>query len=323
MVDTSLNIIKLESWGLHEIRMEDRDMYAWYIRRSQCPVNLWSSNFAYLWAVSQSKNRTLLWKIIGGLLVTFAVNYKNSLYLYCLPFGNADPERLIDVTLASLNYCLDWNNQDKQNSVIRMINEDQLDFLKQSPRFDVCFNKTMWTGIERHFDIPKISSLRGKNFENIRNRVNKFHKDHPGAEICPYQESDYDTLIELSARWKATSGKKYSNIFDGVYYKELVKHGHELDQETIVIRNGGGIIGMISGGVLPTGQAWGSVMKFEENHPGLSETLIVEFAKRIHEMSPGTEFMNVGSDLGPGGLREYKLKFRPVLNFKRYQIYLK
>lgn len=323
MAENSSDKIRLKSWGLQEIKMEDREMYGWYIRRSQCPVNLWSSNFAYLWAVSQSKNRTLLWKIIDGLLVTFAVNHKNQLYIYCLPFGNADPEQLIDVTLTSLHYCLDWNHQDKQNSVIRMVNEDQLRFLKKSPRFLSYFKKTVWTGIERHFDILKLVSLQGKEFDNIRNRVHKFRKDHPDAQICPYRDGEYKELLALDAKWRNTSGKKYARIFDGVYYKELVRHGRELGQETIVVKDGGSIIGMISGGVLPTGQAWGSVMKFEANHPGLSETLIVEFAKWVHERDPEVRFMNVGSDLGPGGLRDYKLKFRPALNFKRYQVSLK
>lgn len=323
MADKPFNIIKLNSWGLQEIQLEDKETYAWYICQNQCPANLWSSNFAYLWAVSQSRNRTLLWKIIDGLLVTFAVSSQNTLYLYCLPFGNADPDQLIDVTLHALDYCLSWNNQDKQKSSIRMINEDQLGFLKQSAHFDKYFKTTTWTGIERHFDIAKLSSLKGKDFENIRNRVNKFHKDNPDAAIFPYQDTDYDELLKLNIAWKNTSGKKYSNIFDGVYYKELVLHSKELDQTTIVIKNNGVIIGMISGGILPTNQAWGSVMKFEENYPGLSETLVVEYARTIYSMNPETEFLNIGSDLGPGGLREYKLKFKPVLNFKRYQVYLR
>lgn len=298
-------------------------MYERYIRQTVYPANLWSSNFAYMWAVSQSKQRTLLWKIIGGLLVTFVLSYKNTLYLFCLPFGKADPEQLVDVMLTSLQYCFDWNGQDKEKSVVKTINETQLDFLKQSERFDRYFSKTTWVGIERHFDIQKVSELKGKDFENVRNRVNKFYKDNPDAEVCPYQQSDYDRLLELDARWRSTSGQKYANVFDGVYYRELVEYGEQLGQTTIIIKNDGRIIGMISGGVLPTGQAWGSVVKFEENYPGLSETLIVEYARAIHKLNPDTGLMNVGSDLGPGGLREYKLKFRPVLNLKRYQITLR
>lgn len=323
MFDDSSKLIKLGSWDFNVVQIEDMEMYASYIRQTQCPMNLWSANFAYIWAVSQSKKRTLLWKIIDGLLVTFAISYKSTLYMFCLPFGNADPERLINVILISLKYCLEWNKDDKTKAVIRMVNEDQLEFLKKSERFAKCFSRTTWTGIERHFDINKLNALNGKDFESIRNRVNKFHKENPEAEVCLYQQSDYESLLELERDWRNTSGKKYPNVFDGAYYKELIKYSKELNQVTLVMKNSGSVIGVISGGILPTDQAWGSVVKFKENFPGLSETLMVEFAKMIHKINPTTEFVNAGSDLGSGGLREYKLKFRPVLNLKRYQIYLK
>lgn len=323
MFDGSPNLVKLGSWDFYVVQIDDMEMYDSYIRQTQCPMNLWSANFAYIWAISQSEKRTLLWKIIDGLLVTFAISYKNTLSMFCIPFGNADPERLINVILISMRYCLEWNKDDKAKTVIRMVNEDQLDFLKKSARFGKYFTKTTWTGIERHFDVNKLVTLNGKDFENIRNRINRFRRENPDAEICLYQETDYEKLLELEDHWRNTSGRKYSNIFDGVYYKELVKHNKELNQVTLVMKKSGSIIGMVSGCILPTNQAWGSVVKFEKAYPGLPETLIVEYAKLIHEINPDTEFMNVGSDLGPGGLRDFKLKFRPVLNLKRYQIYLK
>lgn len=298
-------------------------MYASFIRQTLCPANLWSSNFAYMWAISQSDRRSLLWKIIDGLLVTFVHSYKNSLYLSCLPFGSADAEKIVGVIQKCLKYCYEWNDHEKNKTVVKMINEGQLEFLRSTPEFDKNFSVQTWRGIERHFDVCKLSFLAGKDFSNVRYCVNKFRRENPKAEFLPYQEEDFDRLMELNDRWRNTSGRKYSNIFDGVYYKELVKNSALLDQNTFVMKSDGRIIGMISGSVLPTGQAWGSIIKFEENNHGLSETLIVEFARKIHSISPGTSFLNVGSDLGPGGLRDYKLKFRPVLNMKRYQIYLR
>jgi hypothetical protein len=298
-------------------------MYASYIQQTRCPVNLWSSNFAYMWAVSQSKNLELLWKIIDGLLVTFAHSGKNSLYLFCLPFGNADPEQLIDVILKCAKYCSDWNGQENRRSVVKMLNDDQLAFLRQSPRFGEYFTTLTWQGIERHFDIIKLASLEGHEFGNVRRRVNKFYRDNPDAQISPYKDTDFEDLMKLDIRWRNTSGSKYAKILDKVYYKALVAHGGELDQRTLVMKIANKVIGMVSGGVLPTGQSWGSVVKFDENFPGLSETLIVEFANELHKLNPETTLMNVGSDLGAGGLREYKLKFRPVLNLKRYQLYHK
>lgn len=322
MIDGSLDTAQFEQWKFNLIQIEDMAMYNWYIKETRYPANLWSSNFAYMWAVSQSSKLKLHWQIIDRLLVTFVHTRKNSLYLFCLPFGNADPEQLIDVVLKCAKYCRDWNGQERR-SVIKMINDDQLAFLRQSQRFDECFTTLTWQGIERHFDIEKLDSLKGKDFGNIRRRVNKFYRDYPDAQIAGYEDSYLEDLLALDLRWRNTSGKKYPKILDKIYYKELIEHGKELGQLTLVMKINNKIIGMISGGILPTGESWGSVMKFEENFSGLSETMIVEFARELRRRNPDTTLMNVGSDLGAGGLRDYKLKFNPVLNLKRYQVYYK
>lgn len=323
MIENSSKTIKLGEWDFNIIQLEDIEIYNEFIRKTRCPANLWSSNFAYMWALSQSRKKTLLWKIIHGLLVTFAISYKNTLYIFCVPYGDAEPEKLIDVLFYALNYCDNWNGGDRKKSVVKMVNEEQLAFLSNSPRFNEYFTKRTWVGIERHFDIDKVCALKGREFENVRNRVNKFYRENPDAKIHLYREDDFDELIELGNQWKITFGKKYEDIYDGVYYKELIKNSKALNQTTIVMKKNDRIIGMASGGILPTKQAWGSVIKYDSNYTGLSETMVVEFAKLIRSMSPESKYLNVGSDLGPGGLRNYKLKFRPELNFKRYRIHLK
>ena len=57
------------------------------------------------------------------------------------------------------------------------------------------------------------------------------------------------------------------------YYREMINHCDELNQIILVVQKGDQIIGMVSGGELPTGQAWGSLLKYEEGIPGLSELL--------------------------------------------------
>lgn len=323
MLESSSDTIKFGSWSFHEIKIEDMKMYSDYIKKTECPANLFSGNFAYIWAISQSKSKTVYWKIVDGMLVTFVYTRKNSLYLLCLPYGRGNSKKIIDVLKKCLNYCYELNGRDNNRTLINIINDDQLEFLRKSPDFDKYFKLVTLVGIERHFDIKKMVALYGKDFKNIRNRVNKFYKDNPDAKLCDYDESDYDKLIELSNHWSSTAGQKYARIFDKVYFKQIVKNYSQLGQIILTIKIGEKIVGMISGSELPTGQAWGSVIKFESGIPGLSETLMIEFAKRLYERNPATEILNVGSDLGVGGLREYKLKFRPVLNFKRYQVYLK
>jgi hypothetical protein len=204
-----------------------------------------------------------------------------------------------------------------------MINHNQLEYLRNCSEFDNLFRLVTLQGIERHLDVKKLISLTGKDFSTIRNKVNKFHRENPNAIIRRYQKNDYDELIELGKHWGNVAGKKYAHIFDKAYYRKIIHHCDELNQIIFVVQKSNHLIGMVSGGELPTGQAWGSLLKYEEGIPGLSEMLSVEFARELNKINPDIELMNVGSDLGPGGLRDYKLKFRPVLNLKRYQVYLK
>jgi len=323
LVEPSSNTLQLGSWSFNEIKLEDMKLYSDFIKKSDCPINLWSCSFAYIWAMAQSKLRTVVWKIVDGMLVTFVYSYKESLYLFCLPFGSGSPEKVIQVLYKCLNYCYEWNKQDTSKTLVKMINDNQLEFLRKSPTFDESFRLVTFVGIERHFDIQKLVKLEGGEFSNLRNRMHKFHKNNPDAVIGIYDKNDYDELIKLGDHWKNSSGQKYAKIFDTVYYQQIVKNCFELDQIILTVKKGDKVVGMISGSELPTGQAWGSVVKFENDIPGLSETLMVEFAKELYRRNPKTMLLNVGSDLGPGGLRNYKLKFRPVLNFKRYQVYLR
>jgi hypothetical protein len=323
LVEKLSNPVKLGKWDFHDIGLQDMAMYSQLIRDTDYPANLWSSNFAYLWASSQSNLRRVLWKIVDAMLVTFGLSYKNTLYLFCLPFGKGGPEAVIDVTYKCLRYCYEWNQAGKDRTLVRMINHNQLEFLQACPRFDNLFRLVTLEGIERHLEIEKLVSLPGKDFSTIRNKVNKFQRENPEAAVRRYRKADYGPVMELSKRWRKIAGRKYANIFDKAYFREMLKYNDELGQLIFVAENGDRIIGMVAGGELPTGQAWGSLLKYESGIAGLSETLSVEFARELNRINPGLRLMNVGSDLRAGGLREYKLKFRPVLNLKRYQVFLK
>jgi hypothetical protein len=323
LTDKPLNSFNLGKSDFHEISLNDIEIYSEYIKATEYPANLWSSNFAYLWASSQSSLRRVLWKIVDAMLVTFGLSYKNTLYLFCLPFGEGGPEKVAGVIHKCLKYCYEWNHSENGRTLVRMINHNQLEFLQSSPGFNELFRLVTLEGIERHLEIGKLVSLPGKDFSTVRNKVNKFHRENPGVFLRCYRKNDCAQVMELGKRWEKVAGRKYPNIFDKVYYREMVKYSDQLRQIVLVAVNDDRILGLVAGGELPTGQAWGSLLKYEGGITGLSELLSVEFARELHRINPELGLMNVGSDLKAGGLREYKLKFRPVLNLKRYQVFLK
>jgi uncharacterized protein len=315
--------INLGYWDFNVIHLSDIDLYSEYIKKTEYPANLWSANFAFIWAVSQSKTKKILWKIVDEMLVTFTYLKSNELYITCLPYGKGNPDKVVDVVYKCLKYCYEYNNHVESSTVVKVINGLQLDFLRQSEKFDKLLKVGGWVGMEKHFSIPKLLSLPGKDFEYVRRKVNKFHKSCPSAIIRNYSPEDFEKVMELGEYWNKTSGEKYSAIFDRVYFREIIKHYKELNHIVLVVEMEGKIIGLSTGGDLPNGQSWWCISKFMNDYDGLSELLIIEMAKAINKINPNIEIMNAAEDLGPGGLRFFKERFRPVLDLRRFLLKLR
>lgn len=315
--------INLGYWSFNVIHLSDIDLYSEYIKKTEYPANLWSANFAFLWSVSQSKTKKILWRIVDEMLVSFTYLKSDELYITCLPYGKGNADKVVDVVYKCLKYCYEYNNHVESSTVVKVINSLQLDFLKQSEKFDKLLKVGGWVGMEKHFSIPKLLSLPGKDFEYIRRKINKFHKSCPNAIVRNYNPKDFEEVMELGEYWNKTSGEKYSAIFDRVYFREIIKHYKELNHVVLVVEMDGKIIGLSTGGDLPNGQSWWCISKFMNDYDGLSELLIIEMAKAINKINPNIEIMNAAEDLGPGGLRFFKERFRPVLDLRRYLLKLK
>ncbi|MBC8060855.1 MAG: DUF2156 domain-containing protein [Clostridiaceae bacterium] len=315
--------IFLGEWTFNVIELSDIDLYSDYIRQTEYTPNLWTSNFPLLWAISQSRIKKILWKIIDDMLVTFGYLKSGFLYLICLPVGKGDPEAVSKVVYKALNFCNKWNVNLESNTLVKVVNSTQLDFLRKYDKFNEYFKVVGWVGLEKHFSIDKLVSLPGKEFESIRRKINKFHRLYPTAKLREYENTDFNKVMDLGKQWSNTAGEKYSVIFDNVYFYEIIKNYSALNHLVLVVEMEDKIIGMVSGGALPTGQSWWCLSKFMNDYNGLSEVLIIELAKVINKRNPSIEFMNAGEDLGPGGLRIFKQRFKPVMDLRRYAIYLR
>ncbi|MEC1521892.1 phosphatidylglycerol lysyltransferase domain-containing protein [Neobacillus niacini] len=311
-------------WLFNEIELNDKLLFDKFMKESECPATVWSSNFAYLWASSQSRNRKTVWKIIDGMLVPFFYNVKHQyLSLVCLPFGKGNAEHVVTVLYKCMVYCYELNKLTGNQiySRVRTINEAQMQFLQSSKKFNQYFDPKKLMGIERHYSIQKLINLAGKEFAYVRRKINKFHRKYPQAIIRKYAaDTDYQKLVKFNRNWTNNHDK---SLFDGTYFKEILKYPDELDHTVIVVEIDNQIVGMTSGGCLPTGQSWSCLRKGDQKVEGLSELLLCELVKECYKVNSSIEYMNDGSDLGEKGLRFFKERFRPELNLNRYRVYLK
>ncbi|MDF2791888.1 MAG: hypothetical protein K0S80_4990 [Neobacillus sp.] len=133
-------------------------------------------------------------------------------------------------------------------------------------------------------------------------------------------DTDYHKVMEFNNNW---ANEQDESIFDGTYFKEILKYPDELDHTVLVVEIDDQIVGMTSGGCLPTGQSWACLRKGYHKVEGLSELLLCELVKESYQVNSSIEYMNDGNDLGDPGLIFFKERFRPELNLNRYRVYLK
>lgn len=316
--------IKLGDWPFSRLRLQDKSIYSEYVKGTEYNPNVFSSNFDLLWASSCTAYGMVLWKIVDGMLVVFRLYYNRILQIAFLPLGPGSSEQVGEVLYKCAMFCYEWNKKSKRNSVIRVVNHTQLDFLKQTDVFENRFKPVELLGVDRHVGIQNLLELKGRDFKNVRQTINRFRRDYPNVVTRRGGVGDYEKLVKLKEEWNHTMGQKYAKIHDELIYRRILKFQGELNHIVLIAESEGQIIGMITGGILPHGQAWASLHKRKEECYGISEYLYVELAREIHRLDPNVETINLGIDIGAGsGLRNFKEKFRPVLNEERYALYLK
>jgi hypothetical protein len=315
-----------KDWGFRDLDLKDRESYDQHIEATMFPVDIWSSNFAYLWAHTRIPNKlTIMCSEVEGMLVTWILTTRGRLYLPCLPVGSGKLSKVVDVLSRCVHYCLDWNHRSGfvHKPVVAKLSSNQLAYFQQSDDFNRIFEPKLLSGIERHLSISRLTTLTGKQFSTIRYKLNKFQRDCPDAFLRFYKPGDFDGVIRLGQQWKESAGTKHRRILDSFYFKATVKHYQALGLENLVVDLDGRIIGITIGGVLPTGEAWGYLTKFDNSYDGLSEYLNIAMARRIREIEPKAELINIGTDFGNRHLAMAKEKFRPVRSYKRFALNLR
>ncbi|ERJ11124.1 phosphatidylglycerol lysyltransferase domain-containing protein [Haloplasma contractile] len=314
-----------KKWYLEELQISDKSIYNDYIRNTEYPANCWTHSFDYLWAHTNSDKVYIFKAKVDHMLVTFLLTKRGRLYLPCLPYGKGSADEVTKVLIKGAEFCHTFNKDSNytHKSTVIPLNEAQLLFLNKSELFREHFKSEQLSGLERHYSIPKLVNLQGKDFAKVRNKINKFNREYKDAIIRPYRDSDFDEVIKLGEIWVEKSGKKYRKILDGFYFEPIINYHKELNHIILVIVIDGKIVGLTTAGVLPTGETWGCLTKFIKSYHGISEKLTIEMAKELHRIIPSAVYLNVGGDLGSKGLAFAKERYRPVLSYKRYCLFYK
>ena len=166
-------------------------------------------------------------------------------------------------------------------------------------------------GLEHHYPIKRVAKMEGKDFSYIRRKVNKFNREYPDAIWREANDADWDGLLQLQRAWEETAGEKYFRIIDATYYRCAIKNKDALNHRVFIVTLHNRVIGMISGAILPTGQAWCFLRKPLNNFDGLSEFLIHKLCEVFQNDVSDDTLLNDGGDGNSKGLRFFKERFCP------------
>lgn len=310
--------ISAGGWNFNELNLELSGMYEEYFTNTTYPLNVFSWNFAFIWAESRRKKMT--WRIVDDMLVTFRHLKNGDIDMWHLPVGAGELEKVVKVLHKCLNFCHQWNIRNSSYGVLRVINAPQLEYLSASEQFNNLFKATKRKGLEIVLSINKLLALTGTEFKPVRNKINKFKRNYPDAVIRRYEPSDFEDLMKVQKNWTETSGQKYRNTMDLITYPEILRNNKNLDHLILVVEIKGKVVGMISGGIAPTGCAWSYFIKAEQGFQGIYETMMIKLAQEINRLDHTIDLLNIGSDLGEEGLAKFKDKYRPAYKHKRYRL---
>lgn len=304
---------------LNELQLAHIDIFDHYVNKSTCAVSSWWSQFPNFYGQKFKKGRKPYWIILNNLFVPFLLN-NGRLSLLFLPFGEGAPDDYVNVLITCTRFCNKFNEYKSAGILAKWLNDDQLDFLQKSKRFNSIFSyQEHKVGPEYHYNIQNLINLGGKDYSYIRRKINKLKNTHESILVRDYDNVDYNDIVKLNDSWSESANLRYSSLFDKNYYPEIIKYHNSLNHIILVAIDNNKVIGMISG---ETRNKVGYCLfrKVLEGYDGLSEFLINQLAAKFFMLNPNIEIFNDGGAGKTEGLHFFKERFRPINKPKRYRL---
>lgn len=175
--------------------------------------------------------------------------------------------------------------------------------------------------------------LKGNSYHTKRNEINKFKKIYSDFAIEMFDPKIHSDDVNLlfhnwiQSRLKYMPHEEVDIFFEGISHeryalKRLTQNYHDLGLIGIVLKIGGEIVGFTAGERLNENTASIIIEKTDFEILGSAQFIFREFCKVI-QAAYGSEYINVGDDMGFENLRKVKLSYRPSKIIPKYTIYQK
>jgi hypothetical protein len=260
----------------------------------------WCYYVPFLLSYSLPPDRPLLWDLCADGLCLFARRRAKEGERIDLMFPP------LPCSEAALAACLDRARHQNPDRGLRILWADAEDAeCLRVTGFEVAFKEE-----EYLYDPSAIAGAEGPPFRDLRKRVRRFERERPHVfrRMVP---SDRDGCEALLRDWRRLQGRKRSFLLDWGYTKAALPLVGALSEEDLSgwgVEIEGRIRAFALAGGMGEGLANFFVAKSDPSVRGLSEFLRWRVCGELRRFSR----VNDASDLGLPGLRQHKMKLRPV-----------
>ena len=276
------------------------------------------------------------WAYFSPFLIAYNLYPKRSLYLLednsadiVFQYSKNNVRERIDLIIPPFNLnnqSLNWidafaeliSNELSQDSLrIMWVDEDDKNCLSNHFGDRLVIEKE---DQEYIYDIKSVVSMIGSDFKDLRKSVNKILKMNPKFRKMEYK--DTSKAMELLKFWRKSQGRKNDFLLDWGYTKNALMIFSEFSKNDLYswcIEIDNKMVGFAMAGPMTKDIANFFIIKTDTNISGLSLYLRWRVLKELTEFS----LINDASDLGIYGLKQHKMKLRPVEFNTTYTISIK
>lgn len=285
----------------------------------------------YIWL----SNATGFYTIVNETFCLFILSSGN-LTMLLPPLGKQ--ENTYDAIIECFEI-MNAHNENTRYSKIEYVHEEILegfvDYLEEGTEIfeklkDFIIEKKLVDYIYRTDDLI---DLKGNPYKVKRNEINRFRSVYPNHRIEIFdKETHGKKVIQLFNKWVQDRTihmpKEDAEVFlDGIYFeryaiKRLISDYDQLDLIGIVIYIDDELKGFTVGEKVSSTTSTVIIEKTDFEILGCAQFIFREFTKLLKERY-GSEYINVGDDMGFENLKKVKMSYRPDKLIPKYTIYQK
>lgn len=173
-------------------------------------------------------------------------------------------------------------------------------------------------------DVEMVTKADGNEYSDFRYKRAKFKREYGESvkevSFSPTNETDQRHASRLADKWAELKKLKNEIYEDEIYaFRRFLSVAKDIStMRYVALEHDGHLAGLASCEVLPTGYAIGHFLKYNTAYKGIYYTLVHRMCELL--AAEGVKLLNIEQDLDIPGLREAKLRLRPVGFLKKYSL---